>query len=119
MNIFAATAGATTLVDYEGYAMKIHTDGTIIKIAAETDSPIGPLVSGAAVGESVAVAAPGAIAKVKLSGTVKRLQYLQVAADATYLAAAFEAAEIVAALALEDGVSGDLVNALVTTPAEF
>jgi hypothetical protein len=105
MNKFIATAGATTLVDKEGYAVKLHTDGTVI-------------VCSAAVGSPVTVALPGCIVPVKLSGTVKQFAHLDVAADATFTTSAY-ATNTMCAQALEAGVSGDLVNALILTPCEY
>ena len=115
MNKFIATAGATTLVDKEGYAVKLHTDGTVIVCSAATDSPIGVLVAGAAVGSPVTVALPGSIVPVKLSGTVKQFAHGDVAADATFVTSAY-ATNTKCVQFLEAGVSGDLVNALILTP---
>lgn len=118
MNKVIATAGATTLVDKEGYAVKLHTDGTIIVCAAATDSPVGVLVAGAVAGSPVTVALPGSIVPVKLSGTVKQFAHLDVAADATFTTSAY-ATNTMCAQALEAGVSGDLINALILTPCEY
>ena len=115
MNKFVATAGATTLVDKEGYAMKLHTDGTIIVCSAATDVPAGVLRRGAAAGELVELALPGSIVPVKLSGTVKALAHGDVAADGTFVTSAYATNTKVVQF-LEAGVSGDLVNALVLTP---
>jgi hypothetical protein len=115
MNKVIATAGATTLVDKEGYAVKLHTDGTVIVCSAATDIPMGVLVAGAAVGSPVSVALPGTIVPVKLSGTVKQYAHGDLAADATFVTAANSTA-CKCVQFLEAGVSGDLVNALILTP---
>ena len=115
MNKVIATAGATTLVDKEGYAVKLHTDGTIIVCSAATDVPVGVLVAGAAVGSPVTIALPGSVVPVKLSGTVKQFAHGDVAADATFTTSAY-ATNTKCVQFLEAGVSGDLVNALVLTP---
>lgn len=115
MNKFVATAGATTLVGKEGYAVKLHTDGTIIVVTAATDVPVGIVVSGAVAGDPVSIALPGSIVPVKLSGTVKQFAHGDVAADGTFTTSAY-ATNTKAVQFLEAGVSGDLVNALVLTP---
>jgi hypothetical protein len=115
MNKVVATAGATTLVGKEGYAVKLHTDGTIIVCTAATDVPMGVLVRGAAAGESVEVALPGCIVPVKLSGTVKQFAHGDVAADATFTTSAY-ATNTKCVQFMEAGISGDLVSALVLTP---
>lgn len=118
MKKFVAVCGATTLVGKEGYAVKLHTDGTVIICTAATDSPIGVLVSGAAVGANVEIALPGSIVPVKLSGTVKQFAHGDVAADATFTTSAY-ATNTMCVQFLEAGVSGDLINALVLTPCEY
>ena len=118
MNKFVATCGATTLVGKEGYAVKLHTDGTIVICSAATDSPIGVLFAGGAVGEQVTIALPGATVLVKLSGTVLKYAHGDVAADATFTTSAY-ATNTMCVQFLEAGVSGDLVNALVLTPCEY
>ena len=115
MNKVIATAGATTLVDKEGCAVKLHTDGTIIVCSAATDVPVGVLVAGAAVGSPVTIALPASVVPVKLSGTVKQFAHGDVAADATFTTSAY-ATNTKCVQFLESGVSGDLVNALVLTP---
>ncbi len=115
MNKVIATAGATTLVDKEGYAVKLHSDGTIIVCSAAADVPMGVLVAGAAIGSTVTVALPGSRVPVKLSGTVKQYAHGDLAADATFVTAAGSSA-CKCVQFLEAGVSGDLVNALVLTP---
>jgi hypothetical protein len=96
-------------------AVKLHTDGTVIICTAVTDSPIGVLVRGGAVGASVEIALPGSIVPVKLSGTVKQFAHGDVAADASFTTSAY-ATNTKCVQFLEAGVSGDLVNALVLTP---
>ena len=118
MNKVTATAGATTLVNKEGYGVKLHTDGTIIVCSAATDSPIGILARGNTAGNPVEVALPGTKTVVKLSGTVKQFAHLDVAADATFTTSAY-ATNTMCAQALEAGVSGDLINALILTPCEY
>ncbi len=117
-NYFSAVAGEDLTGD-EGKAVKLDGSGNIVICTAATDAPIGVLRAGAASAAAVSVALPGAVTPVLVNGTVKRFGHIEVAAAATGTPATYGSAAIVFAQALEAGVSGDLVNALVLSPSEF
>ena len=66
-NINTFVAGEE-LTDYEGYAVKLDSDGTVIKVTAATDIPIGVVNSGDGDGENVAIAMDGTHQAAKLGG---------------------------------------------------
>jgi hypothetical protein len=115
---FSATAGEDLTGD-EGKAVKLDGSGNVVICTATTDAPVGVCEQGGESGETVQIALPGAIVPVRINGTVKRFGHLEVAGAATGTPATYGTGAIVFAQALEAGVSGDLVSALVLPPAEF
>jgi len=111
------TVGATTLVDMEGYAVKVAS-GLAEKSAAST-LMIGVVRKGAAAGKLCDIAMVGDIAPVILEGTVTEGARLKVTATSGFTASTPSDNDVMAAIALEDGDSGDLIDALICTPFEF
>ena len=103
--------GATTLADKEGYAVKAASG--LVELSAASTRAIGVVRIGRAAGELVDVALPGDIAPVKLAGTVYAGDDLAIGSGSTFTASTPTDGDIVGAVALENGVSGDLIDALI------
>lgn len=122
----AATAGknkiitmvtAATSVGKEGYGYTM-TGGTATIGASATVHHKGICIVGAASPTKATFALAGSEEPVylKLSGTVTEGDYLQQAADGTYVVDAGSGARVVGAIALEAGISGDLIRAALVGP---
>ena len=108
---FPFTCGAASLVDKEGYAVKAASG--LVELSAASTRAIGVVRVGAAVGDKADIAMPGEIAPVILAGTVYAGDILAIDSNSKFAASTPSDADIIGAIALEDGVSGDLVNALI------
>ena len=102
---------SATLVAAEGYSVKAGS-GKVEKSGASTLA-IGVVRVGAAVGAKADIAMPGDIAPVLLGGTVYAGDSLVIGSGSTFTAATPTDGDIIGAIALEAGVSGDLVDALI------
>jgi len=102
---------SATLVGAEGYSVKA-TSGKVEKSANSTLA-IGVVRVGAAVGSKADVAMPGDIAPVILSGTVYPGSPLLIDSNSKFAASTPTDGDIIGAVALEAGVAGDLVDALI------
>jgi len=100
-----------TLVGAEGYSVKA-TSGKVEK-SANSALAIGVVRVGAAVGSDADIALPGEIAPVILSGTVYKGSILAIDSDSKFAASTPSDGDIIGAIAMEAGVAGDLVNALI------
>lgn len=109
------TCGVTSLADKEGYSVKCASG--LAALSANSALAIGVVRVGAAAGELVDVALPGEIAPVKLSGTVYKGDILAVDSNSLFAASTPSDGDIIGAIALEPGVSGDLVDALIVKAA--
>lgn len=119
------TIKATTAADYsdkEGYGVTLGvTSGALTAtVSASATAPIEGIISEAGtVAQGVSVCIPGSEPggiHVKLSGTVTAGDKLQQAADGTFVTDAGTGARVVVGIALESGVSGDLIEMLMQTP---
>jgi len=108
------------LVDLEGYWVKAHAaSGTVTLVTGATDYPFGLILKGATPPEKNSIAIPVGLAgtvRVKLGADVDFGDMLKIRADATCETAAFASGEVIVALALEAGVSGELIEAALCTP---
>lgn len=102
---------SATLVGAEGYSVKASS-GKVLKSANSTLA-IGVVRVGAAVGAKADVAMPGDIAPVILAGTVSAGDLLAIDSNSKFAAATPSDGDIIGAVALEAGVAGDLVDALI------
>jgi hypothetical protein len=103
---------SATLVGAEGYSVKASS-GKVLK-SANSALAIGVVRVGAAVGAKADIAMPGDVAPVILAGTVSKGDILAIDSSSTFAASTPTDADVIGAIALEDGVSGDLINALIT-----
>ena len=103
---------SATLVAAEGYSVKASS-GKVLK-SANSALAIGVVRVGAAVGAKADIAMPGDVAPVILAGTVSKGDILAIDSSSTFAASTPTDADVIGAIALEDGVSGDLINALIT-----
>lgn len=102
--------GATTLVGKEGYAVKEHTDGTIIICSSAGEEAIGLLAIGAAVGEPVTIALPGCRGFAKCgAATTKFWQSLQADSDAMLIDAADGDYVCARSLGVKSAADGDII----------
>jgi hypothetical protein len=108
---FPFTCDSSTLVGKEGYSVKAASG--FVALSANSALAIGVVRVGAAAGAKVEVAMPGDIAPVILSGTVKNGDILAIDSNSKFAASTPSDGDIIGAIALEDGVSGDLVDALI------
>ena len=102
---------SATLVDCEGCSVKASR-GKVLK-SANSALAIGVVRVGAAVGAKADIAMPGDIAPVLLSGTVYAGDILAIDSNSKFAASTPSDGDIIGAIALEAGVSGDLVDALI------
>lgn len=102
---------SATLVGAEGYSVKASS-GKVLKSANSTLA-IGVVRVGAAVGAKADIAMPGDIAPVILAGTVSAGDLLAIDSNSKFAAATPSDGDIIGAVALEAGVAGDLVDALI------
>ena len=111
MYTFPFEVVSATLVGAEGYSVKASS-GKVSK-SANSMLAIGVVRVGAAVGAKADIALPGDIAPVMLSGTVYAGDILAIDSDSKFAASTPTDADVIGAIALEAGVSGDLVDALI------
>jgi hypothetical protein len=102
---------SATLVGAEGYSVKASS-GKVLKSANSTLA-IGVVRVGAAVGSKADIAMPGDIAPVILSGTVYAGDMLAIDSNSKFASSTPTDGDIIGAVALEGGVSGDLIDALI------
>jgi hypothetical protein len=114
-NVLTLVAGED-LTNDEGKGIKLDGSYNAIIATAVTDEIIGVLKVGAASGSDVDVALPGSQVQVRVSGTVKRGQFGSLAADATFTGGKADGS-VFGCIILQNGVSGDLVQALIVGPA--
>jgi len=114
---FPFTVASSTLADKEGYSVKA-TSG-LVELSAASILAIGVVRVGAAAGAKADIAMPGDIVPVKLAGTVYAGSLLKINSSSTFEASTPTDADIVGAIALEAGVSGDLVDALIVKATRY
>ena len=111
MYTFPFEVTSATLVGAEGYSVKASS-GKVLK-SANSMLAIGVVRVGAAVGAKAEIAMPGDIAPVILSGTVYAGDILAIDSNSKFAAATPSDADVIGAIALENGVAGDLIDALI------
>ena len=102
---------SATLVGAEGYSVKASS-GKVLK-SADSTLAIGVVRVGAAVGAKADIAMPGDIAPVILAGTVAAGDILAIDSNSKFAASTPTDGDIIGAVAMEAGVAGDLVDALI------
>ena len=108
---------SATLVDCEGYSVKASS-GKVLK-SANSILAIGVVRVGAAVGANADIAMPGDIAPVLLSGTVYKGDILAIDSNSKFAASTPTDGDIIGAIAMEAGVSGDLIDALIVKATRY
>lgn len=116
---------ATPPSDYsalEGYGVTLGVTSGVLTATVSASATVvieGIIAEAGTVAQGVSVAVPGSTPggiHVKLSGTVTAGDKLQQAADGTFVTDAGTGARVVVGIALESGVSGDLIEMLMQTP---
>ena len=105
---------AADQTDKEGYGVTL-TDGVATLGASATVPHKGVILQGSPTTGKSTVALLGCHEPVpiKLSGTVTKGDFLQQGADGTYLVDAGSGGRVVGAIALEDGISDDIIDAVL------
>jgi len=107
--------------DYEGYFVKL-TAGVPVVSASAADVPFGVIIDGEEAGGVDSIGVCGGnlpTVRVKLSGSVSKGDSLQLHTDGSVITNAGSGARVIVAKALEDGVSGDLIEAVILTPVSY
>jgi len=126
MSIVRALAiiALTPAVDHsekEGYFVNL-TAGIPVVCSAVTDVPFGILIDGEEADGVDSVGVCGGnlpTVHVKLSGSVSKGDTLQLHSDGSAVVDAGSGARVVVGQALEDGVSGVLIEAVILTPVKY
>lgn len=106
----------------EGYLVNLTSVSGVLTATVSSSATVvaeGVILEGRPTTGKSSVGIHGAISgtvRVKLSGTVSAGDKLQQAADGTLVTDAGSGARVVVGIALEDGVSGDLIEAALFTP---
>jgi hypothetical protein len=109
---------ATDCTEKQGYGVTISGDTATLGASA-TVVAAGIITEGGTTSEGVSVAILGAFkgtVHAKLSGTVTKGARLQQHTDGSWVTDAASGARVVSLIALESGVSGDLIEAATITP---
>jgi len=119
-----AIIAMTPAVDHsekEGYFI-ILTAGLPVVSASASDVPFGVLIDGEEADGVDSIGVCGGNlppVRVKLSGAVDKGDSLQLHTDGSVITDAETGARVIVAKALEDGVSGDLIEAVILTPIKY
>lgn len=114
----------TPAADYterEGYGVTISGDTATLGASATTVAP-GIITEGGTVAQGVSVAILGAAkgtVAAKLSGTVTKGARLQQHTDGSWVTDAGSGGRVLSLVALESGVSGDLIECAPITPVSL
>mgnify|MGYP000170070005 FL=1 len=117
----AAVIALTAAADYSagrGKSVTISGDTATLSASATVHAR-GIILEGATSGNQVTVAilgAGGGTVPAKLSGTVTKGDKMQQHTDGTWITDAATGARVVSLVALESGVSGDIIEAATLTP---
>lgn len=121
----AALVAATPAADQrdkEGYLVNLTSVSGVLTSTVSSSATVvaeGVILEGQNTAGKSTIGIHGALSgtvRVKLSGTVSAGDKLQQAADGTLVTDAASGARVVVGVALEDGVSGDLIEAALFTP---
>ena len=107
------------VVGKEGHFVFMSSNTAIGIVGSAIEPPFGLLLTGGLANERVTVAIPGALAgtvRVKLAGTVYIGTRLQLTADGRVVEHDNSAPRMIVGVALEGGVTGELIEAALFTP---
>ncbi len=116
---------AVAAADYstnEGYGVNLTTVSSALTATVSSSATVvieGIIAEAGTVAQGVGVVIPGSepgSVHVKLSGVVAAGDKIQQAADGTFVTDAGSGARVVVGIALEAGVSGDLIEMAMQTP---
>lgn len=108
--------------DKEGYLVGLSSVSGVLTatISSSATTPVeGVILDGQNTTSKSSIGLPGALGgtvRLKLSGSVSAGDYLTQAADGTVVTDAGSGSRVIVGIALEDGVSGDLVEAVFLPP---
>ena len=118
-NAIISVIAAADLTGKEGRFVRISSANSINLIDYALSKPLGLLLTGGLANERVTVAIPGGLAgtvRVKLAGTAEFGCLLQLTADGRVETHDNEFPRIIVGVALEPGVTGELIEAALYTP---
>jgi hypothetical protein len=107
------------LTGKEGRFVRISNSDTICLVNYALEKPLGLLLVGGKAYERVTVAIPGALAgtvRVKINGPVSFGELLQLTATGCVEAYSNEFPQMVVGVALEAGITGELIEAALYVP---
>ena len=107
------------LTGKEGQFVRMSSNTAIALMDSALDTPLGLLLIGGKTSERVTVAVPGGLAgtvRVKLAGTAYIGSRLQLTADGRVMDHDNSAPRMIVGVALEAGVTGELIEASLCTP---
>jgi hypothetical protein len=116
--IFSIFAG-DDLIGKEGQFVRMTSNTSVALMDSGLDTPLGLLLIGGKTDQRVTVAVPGGLAgtvRVKLAGEAYIGSRLQLTADGRVMAHDNEFPRIIVGVALEAGVTGELIEASLCTP---
>jgi hypothetical protein len=124
MNLARSNAIISILADddlttKEGQFVRMSSNTAVALMDSALDTPLGLLLIGGNTNERVTVAIPGGLAgtvRVKLAGTVYIGSRLQLTADGRVMAHSNELPRMIVGVALEPGVTGELIEASLCPP---
>jgi hypothetical protein len=117
MNRVLNLIAGETLTDKEGAPIMV-TSGKAYMCDAVTDACIGVLTKGGASAAEVEVTIEGEVG-VSITDTVKRGEHLVLASGGESCVGGLASGSVRVGLALQDGVSGDIISAYITLPLRY
>lgn len=119
---YIKAAAAADYSNNEGYGVNLTSVSGVLTATVSSSATVvieGIIAEAGTVAQTVGVVIPGSApgsVHVKLSGTVAAGDKIQQAADGTFVTDAGTGARVVVGVALEAGVSGDLIEMAMQTP---
>jgi hypothetical protein len=118
-NAIISVMADVDLTGQEGRFVRMSNADTVCLVDYALEKPLGLLLTGGKPYERVTLAIPGGLAgtvRVKITGTVHFGDLLQLTATGCVEGYSNDAPRMVVGIALEAGVSGELIEAAVYTP---
>jgi hypothetical protein len=118
-NAIISVMADVDLTGQEGRFVRISNNDSICLVDYALEKPLGLLLTGGKAYERVTVAIPGGLAgtvRVKITGPVSFGEQLQLTATGCVEGYSNDALRMVLGVALEAGVSGELIEASLYTP---
>ena len=105
----------------EGYFVNV-SGGEAVLSSSATTRPFGLILEGENTDGADSIAICGGnvgVCRVKCSGTIAQGAYVQLHTDGSVVTDAAAGARVLVGIALESGVSGDLIECVIITPVTY